>query len=208
MNTLIKNLLITALLGLVSLSTHAAIITYEYSGSWASTNGLDPQEIDGANFDFTFLIDSNTAASGGGDGWAYYTGEASIVVSDSPGDINGEYSQQMNMFVRTDYNHYGTITFGNFNDPSINNTGNFIFMNTSAINLGVISDTALPIGNFTDDIAFVWNTSTLGGGNYSASITNLSASVVPVPAAVWLFGSGLIGLVGFARVKTGAEVQV
>lgn len=28
-----------------------------------------------------------------------------------------------------------------------------------------------------------------------------NATVVPVPAAVWLFGSGLIGLVGFARRK-------
>ncbi|MCK5092950.1 MAG: VPLPA-CTERM sorting domain-containing protein, partial [Gammaproteobacteria bacterium] len=30
---------------------------------------------------------------------------------------------------------------------------------------------------------------------------DVGASVVPVPAAVWLFGSGLIGLVGFARRK-------
>lgn len=29
-----------------------------------------------------------------------------------------------------------------------------------------------------------------------------AASAVPVPAAVWLFGSGLIGLIGFARRKT------
>jgi hypothetical protein len=32
--------------------------------------------------------------------------------------------------------------------------------------------------------------------------TGQAASVVPVPAAVWLFGSGLIGLVGIARRKT------
>lgn len=30
------------------------------------------------------------------------------------------------------------------------------------------------------------------------------ASVVPIPAAVWLFGSGLIGLIGVARRKTNA----
>jgi len=29
----------------------------------------------------------------------------------------------------------------------------------------------------------------------------VSASAVPVPAAVWLFGSGLIGLIGVARRK-------
>lgn len=38
--------------------------------------------------------------------------------------------------------------------------------------------------------------------NYSIATTGLSAAtVVPVPAAVWLFGSGLLGLVGVARRK-------
>jgi len=38
----------------------------------------------------------------------------------------------------------------------------------------------------------------IGSGN---SLTVLSVSSVPVPAAVWLFGSGLIGLIGVARRK-------
>jgi len=35
----------------------------------------------------------------------------------------------------------------------------------------------------------------------ASQITFGSASVVPVPAAVWLFGSGLLGLLGIARRK-------
>ena len=38
----------------------------------------------------------------------------------------------------------------------------------------------------------------IGSGN-SMYVTSVSA--VPVPAAVWLFGSGLVGLIGFARRK-------
>ena len=38
----------------------------------------------------------------------------------------------------------------------------------------------------------------LGSGN---SLTVVSVSNVPVPAAIWLFGSGLIGLIGVARRK-------
>ncbi|MDX2507436.1 MAG: hypothetical protein QNL62_23585 [Gammaproteobacteria bacterium] len=34
---------------------------------------------------------------------------------------------------------------------------------------------------------------------YDLSIVNTSAPAVPVPAAVWLFGSGLLGLMGIAR---------
>ncbi len=39
----------------------------------------------------------------------------------------------------------------------------------------------------------------IGSGN---SLRVLSVSAVPVPAAVWLFGSGLLGLVGIARRKS------
>jgi len=38
------------------------------------------------------------------------------------------------------------------------------------------------------------------GHNYDGAIT-IEGSVVPVPAAVWLFGSGLLGLIGIARKK-------
>jgi len=36
----------------------------------------------------------------------------------------------------------------------------------------------------------------LGGGTYT-----IASAIVPIPAAVWLFGSGLLGLVGMARRK-------
>ena len=46
------------------------------------------------------------------------------------------------------------------------------------------------------------------GSSYSMTITMLEGdstgvTVIPVPAAVWLFGSGLIGLAGVARRKRG-----
>ena len=36
---------------------------------------------------------------------------------------------------------------------------------------------------------------------YAVSTQTVSAAVVPIPAAMWLFGSGLLGLVGIARYK-------
>jgi hypothetical protein len=41
----------------------------------------------------------------------------------------------------------------------------------------------------------------LGTGNSNFYINELNVSAVPVPAAVWLFGSGLIALIGLARRK-------
>lgn len=43
-----------------------------------------------------------------------------------------------------------------------------------------------------------------GHSNYSATDPAAYASIVPVPAAVWLFGSGLLGLAGFVRKKAHA----
>lgn len=49
--------------------------------------------------------------------------------------------------------------------------------------------------------AYTWADFTNNGGNF-ADLSNARAfSVVPVPAAVWLFGSGLLGLAGIARRK-------
>lgn len=48
------------------------------------------------------------------------------------------------------------------------------------------------------DPASEWDS--FGLNNFS-QLGSHSVSAVPVPAAVWLFGSGLIGLVGFARYK-------
>lgn len=49
--------------------------------------------------------------------------------------------------------------------------------------------------------AYTWDDFTNNGGNF-ADLSNARAfSVVPIPAAAWLFGSGLIGLAGVARRK-------
>ncbi len=40
--------------------------------------------------------------------------------------------------------------------------------------------------------------------NVSGSGCSFDTSVVPIPAAVWLFGSGLLGLIGFSKRKKAA----
>jgi hypothetical protein len=60
---------------------------------------------------------------------------------------------------------------------------------------GLTSDVAI-------DYVIIRNGIFPGGGNDRFFIDNLSAdAVVPVPAAIWLLGSGLIGLVSVARRK-------
>ena len=44
-------------------------------------------------------------------------------------------------------------------------------------------------------------TAPLGDADYDDMLVRAEFSPVPVPAAVWLFGSGLLGLIGAARRK-------
>jgi len=48
----------------------------------------------------------------------------------------------------------------------------------------------------------------LNGNDYTVQGPTLTAVVVPLPGAVWLFSSGLIGLVGFANRRSNANTRV
>lgn len=52
-----------------------------------------------------------------------------------------------------------------------------------------------------DDTAGTWAFSAQTADQTTFSWSSSSTTLVPVPAAVWLFGSGLLGLVGIARRK-------
>jgi len=72
---------------------------------------------------------------------------------------------------------------------------------------------SLPLGTTTGDLATAaygpatWGTSLFGQGASAAGAFSFDFTVeyvvtaVPVPAAVWLFGSGLLGLIGISRRK-------
>jgi len=77
----------------------------------------------------------------------------------------------------------------------------------------VLSAPYLSATEFAPDPSSAWNFLFSGGGQfanekgfpfYAWAVHSGDASVVPVPAAVWPFGSGLLGLIGIARRKKAA----
>ena len=68
--------------------------------------------------------------------------------------------------------------------------GDLVTQATMAISWGLIDSTSI------DEIRIIVS----GVPNLDSSIDNITA-VVPIPAAVWLFGSGLLGLAGVAKRK-------
>ncbi len=66
------------------------------------------------------------------------------------------------------------------------------------------SDGPLPyLGSTVNDIGLALSF-TLSAGDTATFDTRFEVQPVPVPAAVWLFGSGLLGLVGVARARKAA----
>jgi hypothetical protein len=66
---------------------------------------------------------------------------------------------------------------------------------------GIGADLAVEIFSESSDFAGVFTTDFSGEAKGSMGPPPEPPTIVPVPAAVWLFGSGLLGLVGIARRK-------
>ena len=66
---------------------------------------------------------------------------------------------------------------------------------TSLEGLGIMTSTK------TSDLVLAYNDNPLGSGDsdYDDMLVRAEFSAVPIPAAAWLFGSGLLGLIGMAR---------
>ena len=69
----------------------------------------------------------------------------------------------------------------------------------SALTLNLMGKGVLSNNSF-DATDVIWSFSSSSTTSYSMTVASAVATV-PVPAAVWLFGSGLLGLVGIARRK-------
>lgn len=131
------------------------------------------------------------------------------------GDIDQTWS-----FFSNNGNHYtnsaANVTTASGNTASVDFSGWTVFWNNTNINMGsgasnglasVVCVVDCSVGDtYTlDYLATVPNDGTTNFGNVSytvhleGTIAAGQSTVVPVPAAAWLLGSGLMGLVGVAR---------
>jgi len=206
---------------LITSTTQAATINLSYTGTNSSGSSIEAL--------FTIDSDDLTAAPSPGPGpiepgpgfgsasvalsSAQYISNGSTITFDTTDgyyglDINGETTEfrtgtggnqlQLTSIYDSAFSYdatSGSVTYsGQYNDPSLGFTG-FSYSGTDfLINLSPISTSSASFQGFA-------NTASL---NESFSVDSLHISVsdvtaVPIPAAVWLFASGLIGLASFAK---------
>jgi hypothetical protein len=82
--------------------------------------------------------------------------------------------------------------------------GSFTVADSNSITMSIAR---LPNGIDTNINASDFNSACITPGSANMSGTgdcSISVNAVPVPAAIWLFGSGLIGLIGLSRRKQGS----
>ena len=111
--------------------------------------------------------------------------------------------------VNAQWASYGT---GNFGDWDTSSGDALAFFSNPQIGVPVgytsgtnISGSATKNGATFASLGFEIGSyvSTLTNGSITDTVT-VNVNAVPIPAAAWLFGSGLLGLIGFARRKKSA----
>lgn len=115
-----------------------------------------------------------------------------------------------NEYIQFDFNageatdvSYFAVAAGNSNGNQYSGERILEVFDTSGVSLGTVLqsfNSTFSVTSLFGDVAISRFTLTSPGFD-SFSIGSISYSAIPVPPAVWLFGSGLLGLVGVAQKK-------
>lgn len=187
------------------------------SAAAVATWQLEDFDGDGLSSDFAFYTPppgngANQFAAGAGDGVpiAMNTGEIGINVFTTGFNFGGTgvfapfvANATGTGNIAADISSGGALTFSALDFGGLfGGTNFFLPPDGGANNVTVETLTDLGGGDFGAVVRYVGTINDPGGAFHNfASNWRLEGTmtVVPVPAAVWLFGSGLIGLVGVAR---------
>lgn len=198
---------------LFSSQAFAGLITINYTGTITSLGlfGADATVMEGS---YTFEMtqsDSDMA----GDKAKYVAVSNSITIKDSGGAIlytsltgttsleikvenkSGEDKYKMEDKDTTGRNGFGMQTFQS-SKLDLKDSTHLAFSNAE------FGTGFLPLSIDLNDFDTIdWDLKFTGGGSNDTKgiLTSMSVAAVPVPAAVWLMGSALAGLFGFARRK-------
>ena len=151
------------------------LMTWDDANAWVG--GLDVAGVTGWRLPDTIQPDASCDAQGAGESFG----------------LNCTGSEMGNLFYNVLGNSAGVLSnTGPFNTVK---SGVYWSATEYALNTSRVWAFSMGSGNQSN------RNKTSGGYAWAVQSGDVGAAVVPIPAAVWLFGSGLLGLVGFARRK-------
>lgn len=208
---MIKTLIpLAAFILICPVSGNAEQVTYAFSTTVSAvnsnTNGF-PSSLSGIGVGDTITgtLSYDTASSAVANGFGGLFAEATLYSLD-------KFSLTANIGGSIFDNWGGSPAAFVWNNSSVGADG-LIFTNitSSATQQFQIGNIALSTGTFTDEtlpseltaVPMVFTLGLGGSPNFwiEGNVFTLTPKVVPVPTAVWLFGSGIIGLIGAAGRK-------
>lgn len=215
--------LFICLLAVSTTHVSAAPVTVNVTGILTESYSLgDPDNLNGSTISITYSADTTDTATSGGtvSGRSYSifdTVSMDVAITNRPNaaaDIFQAIAVGNDPIAGNTYAPSVTNDDFGFDSRSMIVGGTLYHVGIIAFDFGSQSffpGTSAPadlsfLESLTGDMTSIFNPafntswfSSLNGNSYD--LTNVSATntVVPIPAALWLFGSGLLGLVGIAR---------
>jgi len=183
----------------------ADITTYNFDALATGTVIASGDTLNGATFSYSLSAPGNPSIQvddffdttspnnylGTDDGsGAFVSGDAFTITFDQTIQAVGLYVISADLIFADDF----TIT---------TNSGQSV-SNTATADVTLTDGDAFFIGLIEDDSNLGFNSITLSSQDFGFlfNVDDITVSSVPLPAAVWLFGSGLLGLVGMSRRTT------
>ena len=217
-----------ACLAVVSYNANAALV----GRLAATPGGTDYQAYYDTDADLTWLADANAAGKTmiwvDANNWAANLDVAGVTGWRLPDtiDVGNDGATYTNLYQGVDYG-YNITTHSELSNMFYNVLGNTAWYYTNGVPTGCTSPlycltntgpfSNIQTSNYWSATEYLPNTDDTWGfvmrNGFQGILTKASSfnawavhdgdvSAVPLPAAVWLFGSGLISLIGFARRKS------
>ena len=190
--------LCAVIFAVITMSSHAALVGRDLDGNLTTAEAYYDTD---ANL--TWLANANAAGTtmnwananawaagldidgtAGADGWR-------LPASDTCVGYNCTGSEMGNLF----YNVLGNTAGSLSNTGPFSNVQFLTYWSSTEYAPNTVSAWIFDFSNGYQDL------NVKGGNLYAWAVQSGNVGEVPVPAAVWLFGSGLLGLIGIARRK-------